>query len=65
MAVKMSMLIFWVVAPCGLVGRHQCFGEFSVSIFRAEYGESEMRFLNGSFEQPSDLSVVGVLRHSF
>jgi hypothetical protein len=25
-AVKMSMLIFWVVTPCGLVGRYQSFG---------------------------------------
>jgi hypothetical protein len=24
-AVKMSMLVFWVVTPCGLVGRHQRF----------------------------------------
>jgi hypothetical protein len=21
------MLVFWVVTPCGLVGRYQCFGE--------------------------------------
>jgi hypothetical protein len=26
MAVKMSMLVFWVVTPCGLVGRYQRFG---------------------------------------
>jgi hypothetical protein len=25
-AVKMSMLVFWVVTPCGLVGRYQRFG---------------------------------------
>jgi hypothetical protein len=25
--VKMSMLVFWVVMPCGLVGRYQRFGE--------------------------------------
>jgi hypothetical protein len=25
-AEKMSMLVFWVVMPCGLVGRHQRFG---------------------------------------
>jgi hypothetical protein len=25
-AVKMSMLIFWVVTPCALVSRYQCFG---------------------------------------
>jgi hypothetical protein len=34
MAVRMTML-FWVVAPCRLVGRDQCFRETS-SIFRAE-----------------------------
>jgi hypothetical protein len=26
-AVRMTMLLFWVVKPCKLVGRHQCFGE--------------------------------------
>jgi hypothetical protein len=26
-AVKMSMLVFWVATPCGLVGRYQRFGE--------------------------------------
>jgi hypothetical protein len=25
-AVKISMLVFWVVMPCGLVGRYQRFG---------------------------------------
>jgi hypothetical protein len=25
-AVNMPMLLFWVVAPCGLVDRYQCFG---------------------------------------
>jgi hypothetical protein len=25
-AVKMSMLLFWIVTPCGLVGRYQGFG---------------------------------------
>jgi hypothetical protein len=25
-AVKVSMLVFWLVAPCGLVGRYQLFG---------------------------------------
>jgi hypothetical protein len=24
-AVKMSVLIFWVIVPCGLVGTYQCF----------------------------------------
>jgi hypothetical protein len=26
-AAKMSMLVFWVVTPCELVGRKQSFGE--------------------------------------
>jgi hypothetical protein len=26
-AVKMSMMFFWVVAPCGLAGRYQHFGD--------------------------------------
>jgi hypothetical protein len=25
-AVKLSVLVVWVVTPCGLVGRYQCFG---------------------------------------
>jgi hypothetical protein len=35
-AVKLSMLVFWVVTPFGLVGRYQRFGEHTASIFRAE-----------------------------
>jgi hypothetical protein len=27
-AVKMLMLVFWIVTPCGLVGRYQRFGLF-------------------------------------
>jgi hypothetical protein len=34
--VKMSMLVFWVVTPCGLVGRYLRFGEYTASILRAE-----------------------------
>jgi hypothetical protein len=26
MVVKMSVLVFWVVMPCGLVGRYKHFG---------------------------------------
>jgi hypothetical protein len=26
MAVKMTMLVFWVVMLCGLIGNYQCFG---------------------------------------
>jgi hypothetical protein len=25
--VGLSMLAFWVVTPCGILGRYQCFGE--------------------------------------
>jgi hypothetical protein len=39
MAVRMT-LFFWVVMPCSLVGRHQRFGENTVSVFRAEDGDS-------------------------
>jgi hypothetical protein len=40
-AVRMIMFIFWVLAPCRLVGRCQRFGEAytAVSIFTAEAGE--------------------------
>jgi hypothetical protein len=31
-----TMLFFWVLAPCRLVGSYQRFGETTVSIFRAE-----------------------------
>jgi hypothetical protein len=34
-AVKMPMLVFWVVTACGLVGRYQRFGEKTASIFKA------------------------------
>jgi hypothetical protein len=47
MAVKMSMLLFWVVTPCGIVGRYQRFGwtcclhlQPSSVIFRTEDGDS-------------------------
>jgi hypothetical protein len=33
-AVKMSMLVFWVVTPCGLVGRYHISEKHTVSIFR-------------------------------
>jgi hypothetical protein len=26
---SLTMLLFWIVTPCGLVGRYQCFGETS------------------------------------
>jgi hypothetical protein len=26
MEVKMLMLLFWVIRPCGIAGRYQCFG---------------------------------------
>jgi hypothetical protein len=35
-AVKMSMLVFWVVMPCGLVGRYKLLEEHTASNFRAE-----------------------------
>jgi hypothetical protein len=39
-AVKMSMLVFWVVTPCGLVGRYSTnvSEEYTASIFRVEDG---------------------------
>jgi hypothetical protein len=37
MVVKMSMLLFWVVMPCGLIDRYQHLEKHTVSsIFRAE-----------------------------
>jgi hypothetical protein len=41
-AVRM-MMFFWVLAPCGHVGRCQRFGE-TLSIFRAEDGDSMFLF---------------------
>jgi hypothetical protein len=32
--VNWTVLFFWVVTPCGLVGRYYSFGEHTVSIFR-------------------------------
>jgi hypothetical protein len=41
-ALKMTMLFFWVVTPCGLVGRYQHFGETYCLHFqdRPEHGDS-------------------------
>lgn len=36
MAVKISMLLFWVVMQCELIGRQKRSGGPAVSIFRAE-----------------------------
>jgi hypothetical protein len=35
-AVNMSMLVFWVVTPCRLLGRYQRFGKHTVPIFRVK-----------------------------
>jgi hypothetical protein len=40
MVVKIWMLVFWVVMPCGLVGRYNLLDEHTASIFRTEYGGS-------------------------
>jgi hypothetical protein len=38
-AVKMSMLVFWVVMPCGLVGKYQRFGgTYCLHLFSPEDG---------------------------
>jgi hypothetical protein len=41
MAVKMSMLVFWCVTPCGLLGRHQRFGKALVSTYISIRAEDE------------------------
>jgi hypothetical protein len=33
-AVKMSILVFWVVTPCGLVDRYQRFGDGGSMLLR-------------------------------
>lgn len=33
---QLSVLLFWIVTPCGIEGRYQCFGETYYSIFSAE-----------------------------
>jgi hypothetical protein len=43
-AVKMSMFVFWVVTPCGLVGRCNVSEEHTASILNPEDGDS--MFLN-------------------
>jgi hypothetical protein len=35
----MMILFFWALAPCIFVGRRQCFGEHTVSIFTPEDGD--------------------------
>jgi hypothetical protein len=34
-AVKMTLLSFWVLTPCGLAGRYQHFGEILVSTYES------------------------------
>jgi hypothetical protein len=34
------MLVFWVITPCELVGRHHVSEDHTASIFRSEYGGS-------------------------
>jgi hypothetical protein len=36
MAIKMVTLVFWIVTPCGLVRRYQCFGGKTITFFTAE-----------------------------
>jgi hypothetical protein len=36
----MSMVVFWVLTPRGLVSRYQRFGERTAAIFRADDGGS-------------------------
>jgi hypothetical protein len=33
-AVKMSVLVFWIIKPCGIIRRYQCFGETYCPIYR-------------------------------
>jgi hypothetical protein len=42
-AVKMSMLFFWVVTPCGLVGRYQRFGETCLIFYLQVHTASQPR----------------------
>jgi hypothetical protein len=35
--VKMSMLFFWAVISCGLIGRYQCFKETFVSAYKSAW----------------------------
>lgn len=37
----LTTMLFWVVMPCVLVGRHQSFGNHTASIFRAEASEEQ------------------------
>jgi hypothetical protein len=42
-AAKMSMLVFWVVTPFGLVGRYQSFGENTASFSPEDRGSMFLR----------------------
>jgi hypothetical protein len=39
-AVKISMLVFWVVTPCGLAGRYKHFEEYTISNLSPEDGDN-------------------------
>jgi hypothetical protein len=41
-AMKVSMLVFWVVSPCGLIGRYQSFGGTYCIHFSPEYNKKDI-----------------------
>jgi hypothetical protein len=48
-AVNMSILVFWVVTPCGLSGRYQSFGGKILPLEMETVGSSETLVSNGKY----------------
>jgi hypothetical protein len=45
-AVRITIMLFWVVTPCRLVGRYESFGEtyfLHLNGLRSEHGDMEMK----------------------
>lgn len=62
MAVKMFMLVLWVVTPCGLVCRYQ---RFRVTYFLHLYGESAYVFLKFWYLPASTHGVITTQNTNF
>jgi hypothetical protein len=59
-AVKMSMLVFWVVKPNGLVGRYQRFGETSCVHLQGRNPEDPHRYSKKNAKAWSGFNWLGI-----
>jgi hypothetical protein len=63
-----SLFLFWVVTPCGFVGRYQQFREHTVSIFRAEVCPKRWYLPtspHGIAAQKTNMNIITAVRTSY